>query len=408
MSRETRKIAVIGGGAAGFFSAINIAEKNPSDQVFIFEKTAKVLQKVKISGGGRCNVTHACFSPGELIKNYPRGGRKLLPLFQRFQPKDTISWFQNRGVRLKTESDNRIFPASDDSRSIINCLISSAERAGVILMLNHEPVQMRLEAGKWITRFRNQETAAFDALVIATGGFPSMWKMLESMGHKIIVPVPSLFTFNIKDDRLKSLQGVSFAQVVCKCGKKLQAEGPVLITHWGLSGPAILKLSSFGARDFFEMHYRFDLSINFTPGMHFDAAKAVLERHREAHFKQMLKNSPPFGIPSSYWRNLMAYCGFPDELRWHETGNRQFNKIAEQLTNAVFRVEGKSTFKEEFVTCGGVDLKQVDLQRMESRLLPRLFFAGETLNIDAVTGGFNFQSAWTTAWIVSEALKSQT
>lgn len=405
VKRNSRKIAVVGGGAAGFFAAINIAEKNPSDRVFIFEKTGKTLQKVKISGGGRCNVTHACFSPSILIKNYPRGGKELASLFRRFQPLDTIQWFEKKGVRLKTEPDNRMFPVTDKSQTIVDCLSTAASRVGVVLKLHHEPAAFEPLGEKWKIVFQNGESQVFDAVTIAAGGAKSMWDILEALGHRIIPPVPSLFTFKISDDRLKGLQGISFPHVKCRMtGTKLEAEGPALITHWGLSGPAILKLSSFGARELSQKDYRFDLSINFAPRLNFDSARAELELIRQTHPKQFIKNNPALSLPGRYWQNLLAYCGFREDLQWREAGNKQFNKLSEEAVNATFRVSGKSTFKEEFVTCGGVDLTQVDLQKMESRLFPGLFFAGEILNVDAVTGGFNFQAAWTTAWIAAQAV----
>jgi len=399
------EIAVVGGGAAGFFAAINMAEKNPANRVYIFEKTGKTLQKVKISGGGRCNVTNACFSPSALIKNYPRGGKELAPLFRRFQPRDAIQWFEKRGVRLKTEPDNRVFPVTDSSQTIVDCLVAGAHRAGVAVRLHSEPASLEPAGEKWKIVFKNGGPQLFDAVVMAPGASKSVWNILESLGHRIVPPVPSLFTFNISDGRLKDLQGISFPHVKCRiAGAKLEAEGPALITHWGLSGPAILKLSAFGARELAGKDYRFDLSINFSPGLNFESARAELELLRRRHPQKFVRNIPPFGLPARYWQNLLAYCGFREDLQWREAGNKQFNKLAEETVNATFHASGKSAFKEEFVTCGGVDLAEVNMQTMESRLFPRLFFAGEVLNIDAVTGGFNFQAAWTTAWVAAQAV----
>jgi predicted Rossmann fold flavoprotein len=402
------KIAVIGGGAAGFFAAINIAEKKPNYKIMILEKTGKVLQKVKISGGGRCNVTNACFNPKELSKNYPRGGKQLIPLFHRFQPRDTMEWFKLRGVKIKTEPDNRAFPESDNSQSIIDCFLNTTDKCGIIINLHHDVIQIRQPEGdnpRWGVILRDNRVLEFDAVVIATGGVPSMWKLLAVLGHTIISPVPSLFTFNINDARLNNLKGVSFPSAKCRIsGTKTEDEGALLITHWGLSGPAILKLSAFAARELYEKKYRFELSINFAPGMNFDKVRDSMFEIKEMHQKKLVKNTSPVPLPASYWKSILNYCQIPEEFRWLDMGKKQINKIAEEISNAIFLVDGKSTFKEEFVTCGGIDLDEVDLRTMESKLFPGLFFAGEVLNIDAVTGGFNFQAAWTTAWIVSEAI----
>ncbi len=405
---SSKRIAVIGGGAAGFFAAINIAEKNEGDKIYIYEKTGKLLQKVKISGGGRCNLTNACFSPKELIKNYPRGGKKLLPVFNRFQPRDTIEWFQKRGVKLKTEADNRVFPQSDQSQSVIDCFLSLAEHHRIQICLHHDVTGLippNEYSQSWEVEFRTQIKSKFDKVIIATGGIPSMWKILSKLGHNIVTPVPSLFTFHIEDSRIKDLQGISFPNVKCRItGTKIETEGPALITHWGLSGPAILKLSSFAARELSEKNYQFDLTSNFSPDENFDSVRDHLLKLKDTYKKQLLKNQTPFSLPVRYWKNLLVNVGFPEGFRWMDLSGKYLNKLTEEISNAVFHVNGKSTFKEEFVTCGGVDLNEIDFNNMESKLFSGLYFSGEVLDIDAITGGFNFQAAWTTAYVISKEI----
>jgi len=395
------KIIVIGGGAAGFFSAINIAEKHPDYEVTIIEKTNKVLSKVKISGGGRCNVTNACFYPSQLVKNYPRGGKKLQKMFEQFGPRQTINWFAQRGVKLKTEPDNRIFPISDNSQTIIDCFLAECKKLSINIITSQEVLSFsKLEDGWQI--LTKKDTFAANKIIVATGNLPRMWHFLEKKAIHIEEPVPSLFTFNIHDERIKELQGISFDLVQTRiAGAKVQTDGPLLITHWGLSGPAILKLSAFAARELAAKNYVFHLLVNFIPQHSQDDIRKYFADYKSKSPKQLLSTNTHFNLPKRYWQQLCHFLQI-ENMRWENVGKKQVNQIIEQLCNALFEVNGKSTFKEEFVTCGGVKLGEVDLKTMQSKTFTGLYFAGEVLDIDAVTGGFNFQAAWASAYIVSE------
>ena len=399
-------IIIIGGGAAGFFAAIRAAECNPAAQVIILEKGKDVLGKVKVSGGGRCNLTHACFIPRELSKFYPRGEKELLGPFNRFACGDTIEWFEKRGVKTKTEADGRMFPVSDDSQTIIDCLWAAARKAGVSVYTNTALKALKAptaERKTWVIETA-QQTLYADRVMMASGSSPSMWELLGKLGHRIIDPVPSLFTFNIKDPRLSDLLGVSvpLAEAVIE-GSKLSSVGPLLITHWGLSGPAILKLSAWGARELAAMQYRFVIRINWIMAKLEDARQDI-DTLKMEDGRKMVAAHAQFGLATRLWKRLVSAAGIRDDKRWADLNKKEIQQLAEELTQGRFQVNGKSTFKEEFVTAGGVDLKEVDFKTFGSKLFPGLYFAGEVLNIDAITGGFNFQAAWTGGWIAGEAM----
>jgi predicted Rossmann fold flavoprotein len=405
--KKEHNIVIIGSGAAGFFSAITAAERNPGSNIVILEKGTSVLGKVKVSGGGRCNVTNSCSDPKELIKYYPRGSKELLSPFYKFNSRDTMEWFTNHGVKLKTESDGRVFPISNDSQTIVDCLIDSAKRYG-IKILTHSGVTdiSKSPDGKWIIHTTSQEFSA-DSVIICTGSSTSIWKIISSLGHKIEPPVPSLFTFNISDKRLDGIQGVSVPTADVKiAGTKLKDAGPLLITHWGLSGPVILKLSAWQARELYKRDYKFDLLINWLPGINQEAVKGKIIEIKNTNASKIIHLFSPFGLPIRLWQRLLDYTPIDKEMKWKDLPGSHLNNLALQLTQSCFNVNGKSTFKEEFVTCGGVNLKEVDFKTMESKIHKGLFFAGETLDIDAVTGGFNFQSAWTTGWIAGNSASS--
>ncbi|MDH3321438.1 MAG: NAD(P)/FAD-dependent oxidoreductase [Flavobacteriaceae bacterium] len=399
-----QKVIIIGGGAAGFFAAITLAEANPDLEVTILEKAGKVLQKVKVSGGGRCNVSHACFTPKELVEFYPRGKKELLGPFHQFMTGDTMEWFENRGVTLKIEEDNRIFPVSDSSQSIIDCLTENAEKNGVILKLNQNVKRIDKTETQFIIETATDEFRA-DKLLIASGSNEKIWGLIAKLSHKIIDPVPSLFTFKINDDRIKEIPGVSVANASVKLiDSKFETQGPVLITHWGLSGPAILKLSAFGALFLAEKHYQYQVKVNWLSKSLDTVLHHLQILKRENPKKQVVLKSFFKDIPKRLWENLVLAASIGHDQRWADLSNKQLNHLANQLTNSVFNAYGKTTFKEEFVTAGGVDLKEIDFKRFESKIHKDLFFAGEVLNIDAVTGGFNFQNAWTGGYIAGKSM----
>jgi len=404
-----RQISVVGGGAAGFFGAIAAAEAAPTARVTLYEATAHLLAKVKISGGGRCNVTHHCFEPRELAKRYPRGGRELMGAFSRFQARDTVEWFESRGVPLKVEEDGRMFPTTDDSQTIIDCLLGAARRAGVVVrtQCGVKAVE-RLGAGAGFRlTLTTGEVVLTNRLLLATGGNKSNagFEFARACGHTIEPPVPSLFTFHIDDPRLKDLAGVSVEEAATAVpGTALKEHGPMLVTHWGLSGPAVLKISAWGARLLAERDYRFALRVNLAPRFNLETARAELERARAAEPRKQVTTWCPLGVPLRLWERLVAAAGIETSTPWARLGNAPLRALAAQVTEAEFAVSGKSLFKDEFVTCGGVRLSEVDFKTMESRLAPGLHFAGEMLDIDGVTGGFNFQAAWTTGWHAGRAM----
>ncbi len=401
------RVVVVGGGAAGFFAAIACAEKlGGRGSVTIYEATAHPLAKVRISGGGRCNTTHACFEPRELVKKYPRGGRELLGAFHRFQPRDTIAWFAERGVELKTEEDGRMFPVTDDSATIVECLMRAAEKAGVKVVTSMGVrTAETISDGFWLTLTSGEELRC-EKLVLATGGNKASagLTMAQKLGHAIEPPVPSLFTFHIDDRRLEGLSGVAVENAgVAVRGTKLKEGGPLLITHWGMSGPAILKLSAWGARELAGMNYEFPLLVNWVSGYTRETLVNELSEVRNRNPKKHVTTWSPLPMPQRLWERLVTASGIAAGTPWGQVGNAALTKLASEVTAAEFRVVGKSLFKEEFVTCGGVRLNEVDFRTMQSRVCPGLHFAGEVLDLDGVTGGFNFQAAWTTGWIAGRA-----
>jgi len=398
------KILIIGGGAAGFFAAINIAEKNPSYEVTILEKSNKLLSKVKVSGGGRCNVTNARSSPSELVKFYPRGQKKLHPLFKVFSTSEMVEWLAQRGVQTKAESDLRMFPKSDSSQTIIDCFQGVAKKHNVKVLTNSAMNSFYQKGEKWRVETPHGEHEV-DKLIIATGSSPSLWKSLQKFGLEIEAPVPSLFTFNIEDERIKGLQGLSFESASVKItGTKLEDMGPLLITHWGLSGPAILKLSAWGARELNKSNYQFSILVNYLGELNSEAALSLLKKYSEANPKRKVSNYPLFDLPKRFWTQLLSFCSISTENTFADLSKKQQNKLIEELTQGLYKVNGKSTFKEEFVTSGGVKLSQIDLNTFESKKFKNLYLAGEVLNIDALTGGFNFQACWSAAWVISESV----
>lgn len=396
-------IIIVGGGAAGFFTAINIVEKNPKLKVAILERGKTVLEKVRISGGGRCNVTHACFIPNDLVKFYPRGEKELRGPFHQFCSGDTIDWFEKHGVELKAEDDGRMFPVSDSSQTIIDCFLSATQKLG-IQVLTGQSVQSIFKATDYWKVETNHETFACQKLIMTTGSNPKIWEMMTEFGHSIVAPVPSLFTFNIKDTRIKDLMGLSaFANVKVK-NSKLEASGPLLITHWGMSGPGILRLSAWGARELFDKNYQFVIQVNWLNEVTFEEAMDNLKELKQENAKKAVSKKSPFEFPNRLWESLVLASNIDSETKWADLSKMQLTDLANQLTNGEFQVNGKSTFKEEFVTAGGIDLKEINFKTMESKLHANLFFAGEIVNIDAITGGFNFQNAWTSGFIVAQAI----
>ena len=396
-------IIIVGGGAAGFFTAINIVEKNPKLKVAILERGNEVLSKVRISGGGRCNVTHACFEPNELVKFYPRGEKELRGPFHQFCSGDTVEWFSNHGVELKIEEDGRMFPISNSSQTIIDCFLQATQKLGITVLMGQSVQSIFKKDNFWKIETQNKNYIA-EKLILATGSNPKIWEMLQTFGHAIVNPVPSLFTFNIKDARIKELPGVS-AQVSVKVkDTKLASTGPLLITHWGMSGPAILKLSAWGARILAEKNYQFTIFVNWLNDIEADDAEKILKNLKQEHAKKAVSKKSPFDFPNRLWESLVLASSISEETKWADLSKIQLRNLVHQLTNSSFQVNGKSTFKEEFVTAGGIDLKEINFKTMESKLHENLFFAGEIINIDAVTGGFNFQNAWTSGYILANSL----
>lgn len=405
------KIVVIGGGAAGFFAAITAAEANRDAQVMVLERNRNVLGKVRISGGGRCNVTHACYEPAELAQHYPRGALALRGPFTRFQPRDTVAWFAARGVKLKAERDGRIFPITDNSATIVDCLMDAAKRAGVDIRTNTLISSVIRDASTAQFKITLQDQAKIECnrLLLATGSGAQGWQWAQAMGHTIVPAVPSLFTFAIDDVRLAGLAGVSVERALVQLEEsKLQQTGPVLITHWGLSGPAVLKLSAFGARVLHDCNYSTGLTVNWLPDLRQDALIDQLHALKQQRGGQKVNAHSPFGsISQRLWQSLCAGAGIFDEQRWAKLPKANLLALADELLRGHYRISGKGQFKEEFVTAGGVDLDEVNFKTMESRIVPGLHFAGEVLDIDGVTGGFNFQSAWTTGWLAGKAMAQE-
>lgn len=403
------RVVVIGGGAGGFFGAISCAEAYPNAQVTLLE-ARQPLSKVKISGGGRCNVTHACFDPAVLVQYYPRGGKALRGAFSRFQPRDTIAWFARRGVTLKTEADGRMFPITDDSGTIVNCLMQAAQQAGVRIETATPVSTVVKTAAGFEIGLKSGQVLHADRLLLATGSSTQGYQLAKNLGHTIEPPVPSLFTFNIADPNLRALAGVAVESVRVSLSlpeqKPLEQTGALLITHWGLSGPAVLKLSAWGARVLYNSHYRAKLQINWLPHLSLDQLRQQLLTAKQQP-KRSIASYSPFDFPRRLWQYLVARTGISAEQRWAELSKKDMHQLLQELAQGQYFIEGKGVFKDEFVTCGGVSLKEVDFKTMESRLCPGLYFAGEILDIDGVTGGFNFQSAWTTGWIAGQIMGQQ-
>ena len=402
------QIIVIGGGAAGFFAAINAANLHPQADVTIIEKTNKLLSKVLVSGGGRCNVTYACFENNVLVKNYPRGEKELRSAFAKFTTTDTINWFKDYGIALKTEADGRIFPASDNSETIANCLLQAAHNLNVKIKTGVLIREIIINADEtFLLKTETDYILQCDKLIIATGGNPKNegYNWLRKLGHTIIEPVPSLFTFNISNNEITKLMGVSVSHVKIKIqSAKLQTEGPLLITHWGLSGPAILKASAWGARILHDKKYDFEVQVNWLPNFKEEDLRQELLFIKESLVNKQIQNTNPFELPKRLWDFLAGKAEINMNTRWADVSKKQINQLISVLVNDTYQVKGKTTFKEEFVTCGGISLKEVDFSTMQSKIIPNLFFAGEVLDIDGITGGFNFQNAWTTGWIASNNL----
>ncbi|EKT3957941.1 NAD(P)/FAD-dependent oxidoreductase [Flavobacterium psychrophilum] len=406
-------IIIVGGGAAGFFAAINIVENSPKTKVCILERGQEVLTKVRISGGGRCNVTHACFVPNDLVKFYPRGEKELRGPFHQFCSGDTIDWFEKHGVELKIEDDGRMFPTSNSSQTIIDCFLTATKKLGIDV-LTGQSVQSVFKSDAFWKVETNHETFACKKIIMTTGSNPKIWDMLQNLGHSVVEPVPSLFTFNIKDTRIKDLMGLSaLASVKVKnstrgkaeqSGAKLEASGPLLITHWGMSGPGILRLSAWGARELANKKYQFAILVNWLNDKTVEEVATILRALKLEHSKKTVSKKSPFDIPNRLWESIVLASQIDVEAKWADLTKNQLANLTHQLTNAEFQVNGKSTFKEEFVTAGGIDLKEINFKTMESKILPNLYFAGEIVNIDAITGGFNFQNAWTSGFIVANSV----
>ncbi len=402
-----QKLIVIGGGAAGFFCAVNAARLHPNLRVLIVEKSNKLLSKVKLSGGGRCNTTHACFEIQELVKKYPRGQQFLKKAFHQFNTNHTIEWFEQRGVSLKTEADGRMFPSTNDSQTIINCLLKEADKYGVEIMMQTEVKGLQKKEHQFLLATTNGKQLNADFLCIACGGYPksSMFNWLLSLGHTIELPVPSLFTFNMPGNKIVSLMGVAVPNATVKIvGTKLVEQGPLLITHWGLSGPVILKLSAWGARKLSESDYRFTILINWLENYNEQSLRESWHQLRTELAGQKMYHKNPFGIPGRLWNYFLENAAIHSDMRWADLPLKEQNKLIKELCAQEMQVEGKTTFKEEFVTCGGIKLNEIDPNTMQSKLVPRLYFAGEIMDIDGITGGFNFQNAWTSGWIAANAI----
>jgi predicted Rossmann fold flavoprotein len=408
---DRRRVLIAGGGAAGFFAAIACAEADPGADVVLHEATAHPLAKVRVSGGGRCNVTHACFDAGELARGFPRGSRELIGPFHRFGPAETVAWFRDRGVELKSEKDGRMFPVTDDSATVVDCLTREAARSGArLLTRSGVRAVSRAPAGsarRFTVGLSGGEEVGADRVLLATGGgrVSAGLAIAAGLGHSIAPPVPSLFTFHVDDPRLKGLEGVAAPAAAASVrGMRLREKGPVLVTHWGLSGPAILRLSAWGARELHAADYRFTLAVNWAEPRTPDEARAELEGDRAAHPRRQVSSANPFGLPARLWERLAEAAGVAPGTTWAAISKGALRALAVQATASEFAVTGKSLNKEEFVTCGGVRLGEVDMATMESRICPGLHLAGEVLDIDGITGGYNFQAAWTTGWQAGRAM----
>lgn len=413
MVEKMKHVVVIGGGAAGFFGAIACADANPDLNVTIIESGGQPLRKVKISGGGRCNVTHSCFDPEDLVTHYPRGHRALRGPFRQFQPQDTVKWFKQRGVRLKTEEDGRMFPTTDQSQTIIDCLTEQVSRHRIVVRTHAQVVSANVSsdetsAAPFVLNLKSGETIQCDRILLATGSSPQGHRLAQALGHTIIPPVPSLFTFTIRDAALHSLAGIAIepvrARLILPDAKPLEQIGPLLITHWGMSGPAVLKLSAWGARMLHDCHYQATLRVTWLPEENQESIRQQLLVAKTEWSKKSMASLAPVALPRRFWRYLLTRSGVDPHLRWADLSKKAMNRLNQTLMQDDYAITSKGIFKDEFVSCGGVRLKEVNFKTMESRSCPGLFFAGEVLDIDGVTGGFNFQNAWTTGWIAGQAL----
>jgi predicted Rossmann fold flavoprotein len=403
----TKRLIVIGGGAAGFFCAINAARLCKDLEVIIIEKSNKLLSKVRVSGGGRCNVTHSCFSIAEMIKKYPRGDAFLKKAFHHFFTSDTIQWFKERGVELKTEADGRMFPHSNSSETIITCLLREAALFNVQILQQRDLKSIEAFNNGFVLHLNGNASLQADYVCVATGGFPkaSGYDWLKQTGHSIVLPVPSLFTFNIPGNAITQLMGITVDMVVVKIiGTKYVEQAPLLITHWGMSGPVILKLSAWAARNLSELEYAFSILVNWLPNYNEQSLKIAFQQIRFEKAAQKISNRNPFGLPIRLWQYLLQHSGVDENIRWADLPAKEQNKLIKNCCAHEFQVKGKTTFKEEFVTAGGVQLNEIDHQTMESKILPGLFFAGEVIDVDGITGGFNFQNAWTTGFLAAKGI----
>lgn len=407
---QQKKLIVVGGGAAGFFCAVNVAAQNPDIKVTVIEKSNKLLSKVKVSGGGRCNVTHACFSIAEMIKKYPRGEKFLKQAFHHFFTTDTIAWFENKNLKLKTEADGRMFPQSNSSETIINCLLNEANKNQVEILMNREIVRIEKHENEFQLFGKDGSVLKADFVCVACGGFhkPEQYNWLTKLGHTFESPVPSLFTFNVPKNPVSELMGISVENAQVKInGTKFSQTGPLLITHWGFSGPAVLKLSAFAARELSKINYDFTIAINWIGDYHENSVLEKLKLIRQELAPKKIINKNPFNLPQRLWEYHLDRSGIDTQKRWADLPAKQQNILAKQLCAQQFHVKGKTTFKEEFVTAGGIKLNEVDANTMQSKIVPNLFFAGEILDVDGITGGFNFQHAWTSGWLAAREISNR-
>jgi predicted Rossmann fold flavoprotein len=401
-------VAIIGGGAAGFFTAVNAARLNPALQVTIFEKSKEVLSKVRVSGGGRCNVTHHCFDPEVLAGHYPRGSKMLRWSFEQFQASDTVEWFESRGVKLKAEKDGRMFPVTDNSESVISCLMEEARRYGVKVRTRTRIDRVEpLSEGGFRLHIHKEKPQTFGSVVVATGGYnrENAYEWLKELGHSVVPPVPSLFTFNFREKVFSDLAGISVEHAEVHIEEtRFTEQGPVLITHWGLSGPAVLKLSAWAARDLHDREYRYRVRVNWLYPKTEQEARKALQTLRESNARKQITKQDRFPFPARLWERFVTLAGISPEKRWADLSNKEIHSLLQQLVHARYDIQGKTTYKEEFVTCGGIPLNEIDPDTLESKLVPGLWFVGEVLDIDGVTGGFNFQAAWTNGWLAAHAI----
>lgn len=399
------KVGIIGGGASGVFAAIAAKTKHPEADVYVLEKGAKMLAKVKITGGGRCNVTNACESISDFAAAFPRGNKNMRKLFHEFNNQDTMKWFQSRGVPLVVQEDACVFPESQDSQSIIDCLLNECKRLGVKMLTKQHVLELKQENNLWHCLFKEQESKSFDKVIVTTGGSPTSrgLEWLGKLGHEIVAPVPSLFTMNMPNEKVRELMGVVVENTLVSIqGTKFKASGPLLITHWGMSGPSVLKLSAFGARFLNEVQYNYKLQVNWVNEINTDVVLHDIERICTANAQKNMGNVRPYDLPNRLWSYLLEKCGLSTQKKWAELGKKGRNKLVEALCNDVYQVQGKSTFKEEFVTSGGVSLSDINIKTLQSKKVEGLYFAGEVMNIDAITGGYNLQGAWTSGFVAGQ------